>query len=62
MPGIRLFPELTRKMVAHVAGIAKRFEIQTIVTPSPFTKHALTTYAPELKVLAIEEVAAAAKL
>lgn len=61
MPGIRLFPELTRKMVEHVAGIAKRFEVETIVTPSPFTKHALTTYAPELKVLAIEEVAAAAK-
>ncbi|MDD2601221.1 MAG: (Fe-S)-binding protein [Kiritimatiellae bacterium] len=61
MPGIRLFPELTRKMVAHVADMAKRFKVETIVTPSPFVKHALTTYAPELKVLAIEEVAAAAK-
>jgi Fe-S oxidoreductase len=61
MPGIRLFPNLTRKMVEHVAGLAKQYDVETIVTPAPFVKHALTTYAPGLKVLAIEEVAAAAK-
>ncbi|MBR6059982.1 MAG: (Fe-S)-binding protein [Victivallales bacterium] len=55
MAMLQLYPENVAKLVARVAAFAERYDAGTIVTASPYTKVAIKTYAPQLKVLSLEE-------
>lgn len=61
MPIIRLYPALVAKMAGRVAELAERHGVETIITPSPYTKYALKLFAPQVNVMALEEVAASAR-
>lgn len=60
MPLVRLYPGLVAKMADRVAELAERDGLDVLITPSPYTKYALKLFAPQLRVLTMEEIAAQA--
>lgn len=54
----KLNPELAAKLCAHIAELTGNSAVDALVTASPYTKHVLNKYAPQLKVWLLDEVAA----
>ncbi len=53
----RLYPELVCKLCAHIAELVDHPADDLLVTASPYTKSVLHRYAPQLKVLLLDELA-----
>jgi hypothetical protein len=52
----KLNPELTEKLCERIAGLADNPATDILVTASPYTRFALKKYAPQLKVLLLDEI------
>ena len=53
----RLYPELTAKLCGRIAGLVDNPAGDVLVTASPYTRFVLNKYAPQLRVLLLDEVA-----
>jgi len=53
----RLNPDLTAKLCSRIAELADNPATDVLVTASPYTKFVLNKYAPQLKVLLLDEIA-----
>ena len=53
----KLNPELAAKLCDRIAGLVDNPDGDVLVTASPYTKSVLNKYAPQLKVLLLDEVA-----
>ncbi len=53
----KINPELTAKLCERIAELADNPDTDVLVTSSPYTRFVLKKYAPQLKVLLLDEVA-----
>jgi Fe-S oxidoreductase len=51
----KLNPELTKKLCARIVELTDNPEQDLLITASPYTKYILNKYAPQLKVISLEE-------
>jgi len=53
----RLYPELAERLCARIAELTDHPSIDILVTASPYTKAMLNKYAPQLRVMLLDELA-----
>jgi len=53
----QLYPELAKKLCDHIVEFADNPAEDILVTSSPYTKSTLNKYAPQLKVMLLDEIA-----
>ena len=51
----KLYPDLTKKLCDRIVELTDDAETDVLVTASPYTQHALKTFAPQLNVLSLEQ-------
>ncbi|MFA5204157.1 MAG: (Fe-S)-binding protein [Lentisphaeria bacterium] len=53
----KLNPELVARLCAHIVELSDNFANDVLVTASPYTRSVLNKYAPQLKVLLLDQIA-----